>query len=118
MTLVDPNQQSERLTFAFGMNKTVVPADAQTPTNRAANCTYTNTVFEATMWTRQRGNETFAAPKNPSKFAPWPGDVEVLQYKNSTIGEPHCVDQAGGPIADVQAAGGTCMCRYESTSFS
>lgn len=118
MTVLDPNQESERFTFAFAMNKTVVPDDAQTPTNRAANCTYADTVFKATLWTRKRGNETISIPKSPSKFGPWPGDVEIMQYKNSTIGEPHCIDTAGGPIADVQAAGGTCMCRYESSSRS
>lgn len=118
LTVVDANQPSERLTFAFSTNKTVVPVDAQAPTNRVANCTYPGTVFQATIWTRRRGGQTFQPPTHPAKYAPWPGDFEVTQYKNSTIGDPICVDKQGGSVADIQAAGGSCLCRYESSSKS
>ncbi len=118
VTLLDADQPTERLTFAFATNKTVVPADVGSPTNRAARCTYTGTVFQATLWTRRRGGVPFAPPSHPAEHAPWPGDFEVTQYKNSTIGDPVCVDQQGKGIADIQAAGGSCLCRYSSTSMS
>ncbi|OAQ97277.1 hypothetical protein LLEC1_02014 [Akanthomyces lecanii] len=117
-TMLDADQPTERLTFAFSANKTVVPADAAAPGSRVARCTYTGTVFQATLWTRCRGGKPFEAPSHPSQYAPWPGDFEVSQYKNSTIGDPVCVDQQGKSIADIQAAGGSCLCRYSSTSMS
>ncbi|OAA82180.1 hypothetical protein LEL_01725 [Akanthomyces lecanii RCEF 1005] len=117
-TMLDADQPTERLTFAFSTNKTVVPTDAGAPGSRVARCTYTGTVFQATLWTRRRGGQPFEAPSHPSQYAPWPGDFEVAQYKNSTIGDPVCVDQQGKSIADIQAAGGSCMCRYSSTSMS
>lgn len=116
--MLDANQATERLTFAFTMNKTVTPWDVAAPANRVANCTYSGTVFQATLWTRRRGKDLFQPPSHPSKYAPWPGDFEVTQYKNSTIGDPMCVDKQGKGIADIQAAGGSCLCRYSSTSMS
>lgn len=118
-TMLDADQPTERLTFAFSANKTVVPAaDAAAPGSRVARCTYTGTVLQATLWTRRRGGQLFEPPSRPSQYAPWPGDFEVTQYKNSTIGDPVCVDQQGKSVADIQAAGGSCMCRYSSTSLS
>lgn len=117
MTLLDPNQDSERLTFAFSANRTVVPTDANSPIDRAANCTYPGTVFQATLWTRRKGQTIISRPKGLSDFAAWPGDVEVYQFKNSTIGQPYCLDQFGHSIADVQAGGDSCECRYTSSSL-
>ncbi|OAA73556.1 hypothetical protein ISF_00457 [Cordyceps fumosorosea ARSEF 2679] len=113
-TILDADRPTERLTFAFAANATVTPADG----GRVANCTYTGVVFRATLWTRRRGGQAFAAPTHQAAYAPWPGDLEVVQYKNSTIGEPVCVDAQGRGVADVQAAGGSCLCRYTSTSLS
>ncbi|ATY63002.1 hypothetical protein A9K55_008481 [Cordyceps militaris] len=116
-TLLDVKQPSERLSFAFAANKTVVIPVAAGD-GRVANCTYPGTVFQATLWTRRRGGQGVSAPSRTARYAPWPGEMEVVQYKNSTIGDPVCVDRHGKAIADVQAAGGSCLCRYTSTSMS
>ncbi|KAJ6779334.1 hypothetical protein PWT90_08390 [Aphanocladium album] len=118
LTMLDADQPTERLTFAFSMNKTVTPADAGAPANRVANCTYPDTVFQATIWTRRRGGALLQPPSHPSPYSPWPGDFEVMQYKNSTIGDPICLDKQGKGIADIQAAGSSCLCRYNSASMS
>ncbi|TQV96876.1 tat pathway signal sequence [Cordyceps javanica] len=119
-TVLDADQPTERLTFAFAANKTVTPAEADATGgggSRVARCTYAGTVLRATLWTRRRGGQPFRAPSRLSRNSPWPGDLEVVQYKNSTIGDPACVDKQGKGVADVQAAGGNCLCRYTSASL-
>jgi hypothetical protein len=91
-----------------------VPSGALTPSNRAARCTFDETEFEATIWTRRSGDETVspAARSSNDKFTEWPGDVEVSQIKRPKLGSPRCEDNQGTLIADVQAGSGECECRY------
>ena len=116
--MLDQGQPSERLVFSFGMNRTVVPGNALTPTNRAASCSYPGTRFDATLWTRRAGAGGRTLDPVPTtggtKFAVWPADVEVSQSANATLGEPRCVDVDGNFIADVQAGAGQCQCLYAS----
>ncbi|KAI9171847.1 hypothetical protein HJFPF1_01338 [Paramyrothecium foliicola] len=116
MRLVDGNQPTERFVFSFTMDKTVVPSDAITPGNRAARCTFDETEFEATLWTRRSGGATVSPPQRSadSRFIRWPGDVEVSQIKRPKQGSPECEDSRGNFIADVQAGAGQCECRYST----
>ncbi|KAJ6443058.1 tat pathway signal sequence [Purpureocillium lavendulum] len=124
MRLVDANQPTERLVFSLAVNKTVEPTDAGSALNRAAKCTYEGAEVEATLYTRRRDGKSFDSPSgggggsgsgdNGGAVA-WPGDIEVSQLMNSTIGQPTCEDSTGRQIADVQAASGTCECMYSNT---
>lgn len=112
-TMEDEGSEDERVTFEFDMERTVVPSDALTPENRAAKCTFPNTIFQATLWTRQgvTGNPHAQAS---DKFNAWPGDVEIKQTKEAELGQPECEDANGVKIADVQAGSGECVCDYAS----
>ncbi|KAH7321381.1 hypothetical protein B0I35DRAFT_408336 [Stachybotrys elegans] len=116
LEILDGNEPTERLVFSFSMEKTVVPGGGITPSNRAAQCTFDDTTFEATLWTRRRRGRTIdLPPPAQSDYTAWPGDVEVAQVKPSALGSPpRCQDSSGTAIADVQAATGGCECRYAS----
>lgn len=114
-TLSGRGTSDERLTFFFDMDKTVIPSDSLTPSNRAAECTFKGTRFETTLWTRRRdGREIDPDREASSNFAAWPADVEVIQTKDSEEGEPRCEDRDGNKITDVQAGDGECVCGYAS----
>ncbi|KAF7561939.1 hypothetical protein G7046_g2201 [Stylonectria norvegica] len=110
LSFLDENQSTERLTFSFAMDKTVVPSEQLTASNRAATCTFDATRFEATLWTRRAGE----AAVDGSRFGAWPGDVEVVQSKSGASGSPSCKDSDGKEIGDVEAGKGDCECRYAS----
>ncbi|KAK5992902.1 hypothetical protein PT974_06327 [Cladobotryum mycophilum] len=115
MTLLDASLGSERFVFSFQMNKTVVPSSALTSTNRAAKCTFSDTTFQATLWTRRtsvKSKHTRRQELPQPGYPAWPGMVEVTETKNSTLGSPECEDDKGNMIADVQAGAGTCECLY------
>lgn len=114
MELVDGNQPTERLVFFLPMTRVVVPSDGATPANRAAKCQYPDTVLQGTLFTRRRGSRGIPAPGQQERHAAWPGDVEISQLMNSTIGQPTCVDRSDTQIADVQAAQGSCGCFYSN----
>lgn len=95
------------------MDKTVIPSDSLTPNNRAAQCTFGGTKFEATIWTRRKdGREISPGSDGGHNFAAWPADVEVTQTKNSEDGELRCEDRDGNRITGVQAGDGECVCGY------
>lgn len=102
------------------MDKTVIPLEALSPTNRAARCNFRGTKFQATLWTRRSNSATVDPKKMDSaeSFEAWPGDVEVLQTKESDLGSPDCEDVDGNAIADVQAAAGDCSCDYANFTFN
>lgn len=109
LNVLDKDTSQERLQFTFSMNKTVVPDDQLSSSNRAAKCTFGDTLFEATLWTqRKRGDEA----AGNTKFAAWPGDVDVVQRKTFNGGSPNCVDSEGGQVGDVKSESGACECRY------
>ncbi|KAF5974308.1 hypothetical protein FCOIX_8372 [Fusarium coicis] len=109
LNVLDKDTSLERLQFSFSMNKTVVPDDKLSSSNRAAKCTFDDTLFEATLWTqRKRGDEA----AGNTKFAAWPGDVDVVQRKTFNGGSPNCVDSEGGQVGDVKSESGACECRY------
>lgn len=110
LSTVDKDGEDERLTFEFDIDRTVIPEDALTEDNRAAKCIFANTKFQATLWTKRGADEN--ADKGGSKFAHWPGDVEIVQRKESELGQPVCEDDDGNAIADVQASSGDCTCEY------
>ncbi|KAJ3520796.1 hypothetical protein NM208_g13568 [Fusarium decemcellulare] len=113
LELLDEDTSKERLRFSFSMNKTVVPDDKLSSDNRAARCAFDNTHFEATMWTRKSDDQSNDDDESESsKFAPWPGDVEIVQRKTSESGSPKCVDADGDAVADIKPGSGTCECRY------
>ncbi|PHH90909.1 hypothetical protein CDD83_2286 [Cordyceps sp. RAO-2017] len=115
MQLVDGNQPTERLVFVLPpMDKSVEPTDGGSPTNRATRCRYQNVMLQAALYTRRRNGQSIPAPKQHGQHADWPGDVEIAQVMNSTIGQPTCQDGAGVQIADVQAAQGDCQCLYSN----
>ncbi|KAI6783142.1 uncharacterized protein J7T54_000644 [Emericellopsis cladophorae] len=107
----DKGSANERVTFEFDMERTVVPSDALTSENRAAKCTFPDTKFQATLWTR-RGVTGNPDAQASDKFNAWPGDVEITQTKKAVLGQPECVDDNGVQIADVQAGSGDCVCDY------
>ncbi|GAB0137677.1 hypothetical protein EsDP_00005934 [Epichloe bromicola] len=116
MKIRDYSKPTERLEFSFSMNKTVTPSDASSPTNRAAKCTYADTAFQATLYTRKRGTTLFNPPKHHAKYSAWPGDVRIVQSLDSTIGQPMCRDAMNHVIADVGAGPGTCQCQYTNAN--
>lgn len=111
MHLLDKGQPTERLVFQFSSNKTVVPQDANTPTNRAAHCIFPDTLTQGTLWTRRKGGSPISTSGTTSGDL-WPGDFEVVQSKPYVIGEPKCEDKSGLYIADVQAGTGNCTCQF------
>jgi hypothetical protein len=114
MKMHDYNKPTERLEFSFFMNKTVTPSDAGSPTNRAAKCIYQDTKLAATLYTRKRGRTLVNPPTHHVKYAAWPGDVEIVQSLDSTIGQPVCQDATSRPIADVGTGLGACQCQYSN----
>lgn len=114
LKLVDGNRPTERLVFFLPMTKVVVPSDGATPSNRAAKCQYRDVVLRGTLYTRWRDGRGIPAPGQQQQHAAWPGDIEIYQLMNSTIGQPTCVDNSGTQIADVQAAQGSCECFFSS----
>ncbi|KAL6411248.1 hypothetical protein AUP68_04950 [Ilyonectria robusta] len=114
LAIIDAGQSTERLRFSFSMAKSVVPSDKLTSDNRAATCIFDDTRFEATLWTRQRGNRTIDPQPGDVKFGAWPGDAEIVQSKPGTTGPPKCEDTNGNSIGNVEARSGTCNCRYSN----
>ncbi|KAH7250539.1 hypothetical protein B0J15DRAFT_44716 [Fusarium solani] len=113
LELLDENTPKERLLFSFSMNKTVVPDDQLSSSNRAARCTFDDTRFEATLWThRSKGHDNDDDTSENSKFVAWPGDVEIVQSKSFKSGSPRCVDDDGDKVGDVKSRSGACECRY------
>ncbi|KAF5017719.1 hypothetical protein F66182_10317 [Fusarium sp. NRRL 66182] len=100
-----PTPNNDRLQFSFSMNKTVVPDDKLSASNRAAECVFDDTHVDATLW--MNGGEG-----NGDRFADWPGDVEIVQRKTFGSGPLECVDSDGGSVGDVRATSGACECRY------
>ena len=115
MSLEDANTSTERYTFNFSMNNTIIPDASITPDHRVAKCIFEGTMFWGTLWTRQHNGAEITEPSQGGvNFGSWPGDVEVVQEMDATLGEPKCFDFSGNPIADVQAGQGTCECQYAS----
>ncbi|KAM4058059.1 tat pathway signal sequence [Hirsutella rhossiliensis] len=114
LELVDGNRPTERLVFSLPTTKVVVPSDGATPANRAAKCQYRGVVLQGTLYTRRRDGRAISAPGQQEQHAAWPGDIEISQVLNSTIGQPTCLDDSGTQIADVQAAQGSCECSYSN----
>lgn len=118
MVLLEGNSYNERLVFNFSIPKTV----ASTSNTTAASCTFSNTVFRATLWTRRNtttpvaarpgANATAAAsPDGSSNWATWPGQVQIEQIKS---GGPDCKDLAG---KEVKVAPGHEQCRCLYTNY-
>ncbi|KAK4451661.1 hypothetical protein QBC34DRAFT_423652 [Podospora aff. communis PSN243] len=84
LTLLDPNQHSERFTFNFTLDFVVTPNMPlpDTASSGATRCTFYNTVMSATIWTKMRGEypagiERWEVPVNRTRvFAGWPFRVE------------------------------------------
>lgn len=115
LSLFDQGNSDERFEFSFNTTRNIVPSDSIAPGNRVATCSFENTVFEATLWTRRRNNQTL--PVNggvDGQYADWPGNIEVRQVKEAELGQPMCEDGQGNKIADVQAGAGECECAYSN----
>lgn len=113
MVLVDEGQDDERFVFSFGFNVTFDLSAAEN--GRAAVCTYTDTTFQGTLWTRRGMNPFFNMTQNwAGEGIEWPGLMEIVEAKNATRGVPQCVDAQGDKIADVQAGIGACECVYRT----
>lgn len=116
LTRHDRGQPSERLTFSFEMNKTVIAAGPVTSNRTSARCTYSGTKFRATLWPRRKNgveiDEASGDEANDDKgYRTWPGDVEVEMIKAADGGQPECESFAGNKI-DVPAGTGLCTCQY------
>ncbi|KPM43333.1 hypothetical protein AK830_g3172 [Neonectria ditissima] len=115
LAVVDAGKPTERLRFSFTAPKTVAPSEQLTPDNRAVQCVFDATRFEATLWTRRRGNHTVVDPEpGRAKFADWPADAEVVQSKAAARGQPRCEDSNGNRVSGVKSGSGTCECRYSN----
>lgn len=114
MKLLDSGKDSERFVFSYSTNKTVVSSTNLTPATRATKCSYTDTTFQATLYTHRHGKNAATPPKDQNGFESWPGTVEIDEFKNATLGSPECVDNTDLPIADVQTGIGSCQCLYSS----
>ncbi|KAJ4261558.1 hypothetical protein NW762_006986 [Fusarium torreyae] len=110
LNILDKDTSKERLQFSYTMDKTVVPDDKLSSSNRAAKCTFDDTIFEATLWTQSSGDGDNG--DDTGKFKSWPGDVEIVQRKMPGAGSPDCVDSEGASIGDIKSGSGTCECRY------
>ncbi|KAF6803136.1 hypothetical protein CSOJ01_11107 [Colletotrichum sojae] len=115
MTLLDGNSYDERLVFNFSLPKMVAASGDISSDDRAATCVFDDTAFRATLWTRRKGNAAIGAADgnatvvtSGSKWADWPGEVEVVQIKT---GGPQCKDSDGNAI-NIAAGRGQCTCRY------
>ncbi|KAM0559393.1 hypothetical protein ACHAPJ_004420 [Fusarium lateritium] len=110
LNIIDKDTSKERLQFSYTMDKTVVPDDKLSSSNRAAKCTFNNTLFEATLWTQRSGDGDDG--DDSGKFKSWPGDAEIVQRRMPGSGSPDCVDSEGDSIGDIKSGSGTCECRY------
>ncbi|KAL7945113.1 hypothetical protein V8C42DRAFT_324602 [Trichoderma barbatum] len=116
LTLLDGGEEDERLTFSFKLNATFEPPI--TTTNRAAKCIYTDTTFQATLWTKRGTQQPYSSiQKRTEGYGSWMRLVEIAEMKNATLGVPECVDSQGNVIADVQAEMGTCECVYRTKGW-
>ncbi|KAL6801165.1 hypothetical protein GGI42DRAFT_39679 [Trichoderma sp. SZMC 28013] len=115
LTLLDGGSEDERVTFSFTLDVTFEPPI--TATNRAAKCTYTDTTFEATLWTKRGTQQPYSSVQKRTGYGNWTGLVEIAEKKNATLGMPQCVDSQGTVIADVQAEMGTCECAYRAKGW-
>ncbi|KAM0255673.1 hypothetical protein ACHAQJ_005517 [Trichoderma viride] len=113
LTILDGGREDERFVFSFRFNATVEPPI--TTTNRAAKCTYTDTTYQATLWTKRDIQQPYnATQKKRSGYVNWPGRVEIVEIKNATLGVPDCVDSEGAKVVDVRGVMGTCGCVYRT----
>ncbi|KAL7791666.1 hypothetical protein V8C43DRAFT_283617 [Trichoderma afarasin] len=115
LTLLDGGNEDERVTFSFTLDVTFEPP--VTATNRAAKCTYTDTTYEATLWTKRGAQQPYSSVQKRTGYGNWTGLVEISEKKNATLGVPQCVDSQGTMIADVQAEMGTCECSYRTKGW-
>ncbi|KAK1998440.1 hypothetical protein LX36DRAFT_681008 [Colletotrichum falcatum] len=113
MTLLERGSPDERLVFNFTLPKTTAPSDAAAQDGRAATCTFADTAFSATLWTRR--NATAAADGADGNVGRrvWPGQVEIVQ---ASRGGPECKDAAGNAVS-VAAGDGQCKCMYANFDF-
>ncbi|GJC88297.1 hypothetical protein ColLi_11135 [Colletotrichum liriopes] len=120
MTLLEGNSYNERLVFNFSLPKAVAPSGAITEDDRAATCTFPDTAFSATLWTRRNTTTTLAQSGSTTatttaanadgslKWGAWPGQVEIVQTKR---GGPECKDSAGNAVK-IAAGNDQCNCLY------
>ncbi|TID07472.1 hypothetical protein CH35J_001263 [Colletotrichum higginsianum] len=123
MVLLEGNSYNERLVFDFSLPKTVVPSEPVAADGRAVTCTFRDTEFRATLWTRRHAMvalarsgaanatamATIAADADAGvKWGQWPGQVEIVQTKQ---GGPMCKDSAGNAV-EVAAGNNQCSCQY------
>ncbi|KAK1980798.1 hypothetical protein LZ30DRAFT_722097 [Colletotrichum cereale] len=123
MTLLDGNSLSERLVFNFSLPKTVIPSESVTQDGRALTCTFSDTQFRATLWTRQNATTALAQSGGTTatadnadgnvRWGVWPGQIEIVQVKK---GGPECSDSAGN-AASISAGSGQCNCLYANFDF-
>ncbi|KAL6877026.1 hypothetical protein J3F83DRAFT_727863 [Trichoderma novae-zelandiae] len=117
LVILDGGEEDERLTFSFKMNVTVKPL--ATTTNRAAKCTYPDTTYTATLWTKRGTQKPYSSIQTRrAEYGSWMGLVEVAETKNAALGVPECVDARGDAVADVQARLGTCECVYRTKGWT
>lgn len=107
--LIDAGGADERLVFEFDLDRTLKPQDKD-ETSRAAECTFGQTKFQATLWTRRGGSGEDNYQGDDVR--PWPKDARIVQSKASDLGKLECEDQHGNALADVQAGAGECTCDY------
>ncbi|MCJ1339284.1 hypothetical protein MMC09_004573 [Bachmanniomyces sp. S44760] len=116
MTLLDANTSTERYTFSFSSDKTVVPSAAITTDNSQSSCNFNSTIFSASLYTRQRNiypaNSTTSAsstssigPSTPTSTSagsiqPWPFAVEVSQSIGGGANVPQCFKVVNGNAGD------------------
>lgn len=116
MEVYNEGKEDERFAFSFKFSASVELA--VTAASRAAKCTYSDTIFQATLWTKQRMQKQSKTTQRRDDYINWPGLVEIMEIKNATLGVGlECVDSEGDKIADVQSEAGACECIYRTKGW-
>ena len=123
LTLLDPNQYTERFVFNFTMERAVVPSAPLAGNPATTTCWFNQTVMTATLWTRDRATypsniSSVPEPRNATfNFDPWPYQVDIRETQAAGPNVPDCLDPAGNQVGDFHVtpapgAASDCACVY------
>ncbi|KAF2139831.1 uncharacterized protein K452DRAFT_310212 [Aplosporella prunicola CBS 121167] len=121
MNLYSEGEDSERYTFQFTMDKTVVPSSALTDDGSSSVCYFNSTTFTAYLYTKMaKGYPTSKQPANTTNEA-WPYAFRAEQSIAGGDNVPICYKTTDGEIGEqitdtleAEGASTLCSCLYRN----
>ena len=123
LTLVNQGTSNEAYSFSVPMEKIVVPTVAITADGSSAECVYTHTMFQASLFRRKA--KTYPAGvqsgvMTQQAYGAWPYAVQIEEVIGAGSGVPECYKVNNGvrgakvDIGTVANSRNVCMCLYQN----